>query len=276
MESVVLFGAGAIGEAIIRRVGANRHLVLADRNEKNLQDVAFRLRAAGYQVTTVPVDIAERQAIKKVIQVAESFGPIVHLINAAGVSPSQATIETILAVDLYGTAVILEEFGKVIAPGSSGIVISSQSGHRLPALGVKNDKLLALTPTDELKHLALLDPQKIADPLAAYQLAKRANILRVAAESVNWSQKGARINAISPGIVMTPLALDELNGPRGAGYHKMFNEMVEKRPATPDEIADLAEFLLSRKAAFITGSDYLIDGGISAKYWFGNVSEVRK
>ena len=184
--------------------------------------------------------------------------------------------EQVLKVDLYGTSVLLEEFGKVIADGGSGVIISSQSGHRLPALGEENDKKLAMTPTEDLLDLDILQSDTIKDSLAAYQYAKRENVLRVASESVNWQKRGARINAISPGIVMTPLALDELNGPRGAGYKKMFESMVTKRPATPDEIAGLAEFLLSDKAAFITGSDFLIDGGVTAQYWYGNVNEVRE
>lgn len=276
MESVVLFGAGALGEAIIRRIGAGRQIILADRSEANLQAVAKHLEFAGYRVSCIQADISQRSDIQQVIAKAQEYGEIKHVVNAAGVSPSQASIETIIAVDLIGTAMILEEFGKVIAPGGSGIMISSQSGHRLPALGEENDRALAMTSVEKLAKLELLDPKNIKDPLEAYQLAKRANVLRVAAQAVEWSKRHARINAISPGIVMTPLAVDELNGPRGDGYKKMFEAMVDKRPGTPDEIADLAEFLMSRKAAFITGGDILMDGGVTAKYWYGEVEEVRK
>lgn len=228
MESVVLFGAGAIGEAIIRRIGAGRQIILADRNEVNLRAVAQHLEFAGYRVICIQADISQRSDIQQ-----------------------------------------------VIAPGGSGIMISSQSGHRLPALGEENDRALAMTPVEKLAKLEFLDSKIIKDPLEAYQLAKRANVLRVAAKAVEWSKRHARINAISPGIVMTPLAVDELNGPRGEGYKKMFEAMVDKRPGTPDEIADLAEFLMSRKAAFITGSDILMGGGVTAKYWYGTVEEVR-
>ncbi|KIS02635.1 SDR family oxidoreductase [Paucilactobacillus wasatchensis] len=274
-EVVVLFGAGSIGEAIVRRVSAGRKLLLADYNEANLAAMQTKLQEAGFDVTTIKADLSSRDSIKAVVAKAQELGDIMGLVNAAGVSPSQTTPAQVLKVDLYGTSVLLEEFGKVMAPGSAGIVISSQSGHRLPALSQEDDQALAMTPTEELLALPILQDDVIKDSLAAYQYAKRANVLRVAAESVNWQKRGARINAISPGIVMTPLALDELNGPRGAGYKKMFESMVTKRPGTPDEIASLAELLMDRRAAFITGADFLADGGVTAQYWFGNVAEVR-
>lgn len=274
-EVIVLFGAGSIGEAIVRRVAAGRKLLLADFNETNLATMKTRLQTAGFDVTTMQADISARDSIKAVVTKAQSLGDIMGLVNAAGVSPSQTTAERVLQVDLYGTSVMLEEFGKVMAPGGAGIIISSQSGHRLPALSPADDQALAMTPTAELLELPILKSTAVADSLAAYQYAKRANVLRVAAESVNWQKRGARINAISPGIVMTPLALDELNGPRGAGYKKMFESMVTKRPGTPDEIAGLAELLMDRRSAFITGSDFLMDGGVTAQYWFGDVAEVR-
>lgn len=274
-EVVVLFGAGAIGEAIVRRVSAGRKLLLADYSEEKLAEMKKTLSEAGFSVETIKADLSLRESIKEVVNKAQSLGDIMGLVNAAGVSPSQASAEQVLKVDLYGTSVLLEEFGKVMAPGGSGIVISSQSGHRLPGLSVEDNKALAMTPTEKLLDLPILQPDVITDSLAAYQYAKRTNVLRVAAESVNWQKNGARINAISPGIIMTPLALDELNGPRGAGYKKMFDSMVTKRPGTPDEIASLAELLMDRRSAFITGSDFLADGGITAQYWYGDVSEVR-
>ncbi|WP_125763490.1 SDR family oxidoreductase [Companilactobacillus hulinensis] len=274
-EVVVLFGAGAIGEAIVRRVSAGRKLLLADYSEDKLLKMKKELSEAGFSVETIKADLSSRDSIKEVVSKAQSLGDIMGLVNAAGVSPSQASAEHVLKVDLYGTSVLLEEFGKVMAPGGAGIVISSQSGHRLPALSVEDNKALAMTPTEELLDLPILQPDVITDSLAAYQYAKRTNVLRVAAESVKWQARGARINAISPGIIMTPLALDELNGPRGAGYKKMFDSMVTKRPGTPDEIASLAELLMDRRSAFITGSDFLADGGITAQYWYGDVSEVR-
>ncbi|MGQ5709530.1 SDR family oxidoreductase [Lactobacillus sp. PSON] len=275
-EVVVLFGSGSIGEAIVRRVANGKKLLLADYNEDNLNTVQKRLREAGFDVEVIKADLSSRKSIRAVVKRAQELGQIKHLVNAAGVSPSQATPEQVLKVDLYGTSVLLEEFGKVMAEGGSGIIISSQSGHRLPELGEEKNKKLAMTPTEELLNLDILQADIITDSLYAYQYAKRENVLRVASESVNWQKRGARINAISPGIVMTPLALDELNGPRGAGYKKMFESMVTKRPATPDEIAGLAEYLMSEQASFITGADFLIDGGVTAQYWYGDVDEVRR
>jgi Dehydrogenases with different specificities (related to short-chain alcohol dehydrogenases) len=274
-EVIVLFGAGSIGEAIVRRVSAGRKLLLADYNENKLTEMKQHLTEAGFVVETIKADLSSRESIKEVVAKAQSLGDIMGLVNAAGVSPSQASPEQVLRVDLYGTSVLLEEFGKVMAPGGAGIVISSQSGHRLPALSLEDNHALAMTPTEELLNLSILQPDVIKDSLVAYQYAKRTNVLRVAAESVKWQKRGARINAISPGIIMTPLAIDELNGPRGAGYKQMFDSMVTKRPGTPDEIANLAELLMDRRGAFITGSDFLADGGITAQYWYGNVSEVR-
>jgi len=274
-EVIVLFGAGSIGEAIVRRVSAGRKLLLADYNETKLSEMRQHLTEAGFSVETIQADLSSRASIKAVIAKAQSLGDIMGLVNAAGVSPSQASVEQVLKVDLYGTSVLLEEFGKVMAPGGAGIVISSQSGHRLPALSLVDNQALAMTPTEELLELPILQKDVIKDSLAAYQYAKRANVLRVAAESVKWQERSARINAISPGIIMTPLAVDELNGPRGAGYKQMFDSMVTKRPGTPDEIANLAELLMDRRGSFITGSDFLADGGITAQYWYGNVSEVR-
>lgn len=191
------------------------------------------------------------------------------LINAAGVSPSQASVETILKVDLYGTAVLLEEVGKIIEPGGVGVTISSQSGHRMPALTPEDDTLLATTPTEDLLKLEILQPQNIRDTLHAYQMAKRCNVKRVMAESVKWGEKSARINSISPGIIVTPLAVDEFNGPRGDFYKNMFRKCPAGRPGTADEVANVAELLMSEKGAFITGADFLIDGGATASYFYG-------
>jgi NAD(P)-dependent dehydrogenase (short-subunit alcohol dehydrogenase family) len=200
---------------------------------------------------------------------AQKYGDISMLINAAGVSPSQASIETILKVDLYGTAVLLEEVGKVIAEGGCGITISSQSGHRMPALTPEEDRLLATTLTEELLSLELLQPANIKDTLHAYQMAKRCNVKRVMAEAVKWGQRGARVNSISPGIIVTPLAIDEFNGPRGDFYKNMFAKCPAGRPGTADEVANVAELLMSPKGAFITGSDFLMDGGATASYFYG-------
>ena len=214
-------------------------------------------------------DLSSRSSILSLIDEALKYGEIKYLVNSAGVSPSQASIETILKVDLYGTAVLLEEVGKVIAHGGSGVTISSQSGHRLPALSPEIDELLAITPSEDLLSLDILKKENIRDTLHAYQLAKRCNVKRVMAEAVKWGERKARINSISPGIIITPLAIDELNGIRGEFYKNMFARCPAGRPGTADEIAHLAELILSEKGAFITGSDFLIDGGATASYFYG-------
>ncbi len=268
-EVVVLFGAGSIGIAIARRIGIGKHILLADRNNENLKTQSQILNEAGYSNSTINTDISSRESILKVVEEAKRLGKVKYLIQAAGVSPSQATIDVILRVDLYGTAVILEEFGKIIEPGGVGVVISSQSGHRLPALTQEENDILALTDTEKLLELSLL--KSIDSTLKAYQISKRGNVLRVAAESVKWGRKGARINSISPGIIMTPLALDELNGPRGKMYRDMLDRTAEKRAGISDEVATLAELMMGSDGGFINGSDFLIDGGVTAHYWYGDL-----
>lgn len=268
-EVVILFGAGSIGIAIARRIGIGKHTLLADRNNENLKNQSQILNEAGYSNSIISTDISSRESILKVAEEAKRLGKVKYLIQAAGVSPSQATIDVILRVDLYGTAVILEEFGKIIEPGGAGVVISSQSGHRLPALTQEENDILALTDTEKLLELPLL--KSIDSTLKAYQISKRGNVLRVAAESVKWGRKGARINSISPGIIMTPLALDELNGPRGKMYRDMLDKTAEKRAGISDEVATLAELMMGSDGGFINRSDFLIDGGVTAHYWYGDL-----
>lgn len=250
-----------------------KHLVLADLKEDNLEAAKTVLEAAGFNVSTKTLDIADATSIKELADFAQNKGRVKGLIQAAGVSPSQVSKEVVLRVDLYGTAVILETFGDIMAEGGSALVISLQSGHRLPALSQEENQALALAPVEELLDLPLV--KSVQDSLAAYQVAKRGNVLRVAAQAVKWGQKGARVNSIIPGIIMTPLALDELNGPRGDGYRAMIEKTIEKREATPNEIGDLAVFIMGPSGHFINGSDFLIDGGVTANYWYGDIQEVR-
>ncbi len=268
-DVVMLTGAGQIGMAIARRTGYGKKIIVADKKESNARTMAETLRNAGFDATPESVDISSRDSVLRVIDKALSMGRLTTLINAAGVSPSQASIETILAVDLYGTAMLLEETGKVIAEGGAGVTISSQSGHRLPALGAALDEALALTPPEKLLEIKELRPENIRDTLHAYQLAKRCNVKRVMAEAVKWGERGARINSISPGIIVTPLALDEFNGPRGDFYKDMFARCPAGRPGTADEVANVAELLLSERGAFITGADILADGGATASWYYG-------
>ncbi|MBF0462247.1 MAG: SDR family oxidoreductase [Magnetococcales bacterium] len=269
---IVVIGAGSIGQAIARRVGAGKHIVLADLHQGNADMAEKTLSDAGFSVSTAQVDVSSRVSVQALVKAATSLGEIYGVIHAAGVSPSQASPETILKVDLYGTALVLEEFGNVIKHGGSGIVIASQSGHRLPALTAEQDAALATTPTDELLALPMLQPDQVTDPLHAYQISKRANSLRVMAEAVRWGKRGARVNAISPGIIITPLAKDELTGPRGAGYRRMIELCPVRRAGTPDEVGTVGALLMGPDGAFITGSDFLMDGGVTASYRFGELT----
>ncbi len=268
-DVMIVTGAGQISMAIARRMGYGKKIVMGDKNIDNAKNIADIMNGAGFDVEPVEMDLSSRDSIKKLIAKAQEYGEIKMLVNGAGVSPSQAPIEAILNVDLYGTAVLLEEVGKVIAEGGVGVTISSQSGWRMPQLSAAEDEALATTPTEELLKLDILQPENIKDTLHAYQMAKRCNEKRVMAQSVEWGKRGARINAIAPGIIVTPLAIDEFNGPRGDFYKNMFAKCPAGRPGTADEVANVAELLMSDKGAFITGSTFLIDGGATSSYFYG-------
>lgn len=268
-DVMIVTGAGQISMAIARRMGYGKKIVMGDKNIQNATTIAQIMNNAGFDVEPVEMDLSSRESIKKLIAKAQEYGDIKMLVNGAGVSPSQAPIEAILSVDLYGTAVLLEEVGKVIAEGGVGVTISSQSGWRMPQLTAAEDEQLATAPTEELLKLDILQPENIKDTLHAYQLAKRCNEKRVMAQSVEWGRRGARLNAIAPGIIVTPLAIDEFNGPRGDFYKNMFAKCPAGRPGTADEVANVAELLMSDKGAFITGSTFLIDGGATSSYFYG-------
>lgn len=268
-DVMIVTGAGQISMAIARRMGYGMKIVMGDKNFKNSEAIAKVMNEAGFDVVPFEMDLSSRESIQEMIHVAQEFGDIKMLVNGAGVSPNQASIETILKVDLYGTAVLLEEVGKVIKKGGVGVTISSQSGWRMPALSQEEDEQLATTPTEALLQLPILQEENIRDTLHAYQLAKRCNEKRVMAQSVEWGKRGARINDIAPGIIVTPLALDEFHGPRGEFYKNMFAKCPAGRPGTADEVANVAELLMSDKGAFITGSTFLIDGGATASYFYG-------
>ncbi|MBQ6773169.1 MAG: SDR family oxidoreductase [Synergistaceae bacterium] len=272
-DVVVLLGAGSIGQAIARRVGAGKHVVLADLKQDNAERSAKILEDAGFETSTISTDLGSKDSILKLIEHALTFGEVKNLINAAGVSPSQASVQDILRVDLYGTAVLLEEFGKIIGENGSGVVISSQSGHRLGALPEEQNEQLAASPVEELLNLPFI--KSINDTLKAYQYSKRCNVLRVMFEATRWGKRNATINSISPGIIITPLANDELHGPRAEGYLKMLRLCPAGRAGTPDEVGDLAEFLMSSRGRWISGSDFLIDGGTTASYWYGDLQYLK-
>lgn len=268
-EVMLVTGAGQISMAIARRIGFGKKIILGDKKIENANAIAKIMNEAGYDVVPFEMDLSSRESILAIINEAQKHGEIKYLVNGAGVSPSQAPIEAILKVDLYGTAVLLEEVGKVIAEGGCGVTISSQSGWRMPQLTAKQDRQLAMTPTEELLNLEILQPENIRDTLHAYQMAKRCNEKRVMAECIKWGQRGARLNAIAPGIIVTPLAIDEFNGPRGDFYKNMFAKCPAGRPGTADEVANVAELLMSEKGAFITGSTFLMDGGATSSYYYG-------
>ena len=268
-DVMIVTGAGQISMAIARRIGFGMKIVLGDKKKENADAIAKIMNDAGFDVVPIEMDLSDRTSILNLIAEAKKYGPITKLVNGAGVSPSQAPIEAILKVDLYGTAVLLEEVGKVIAPGGTGVTISSQSGWRMPALTAEEDELLATTPTEELLGLEILQPENIRDTLHAYQMAKRCNEKRVMAEAVKWGERGARLNDIAPGIIVTPLAIDEFNGPRGDFYKNMFAKCPAGRPGTADEVANVAELLMGPAGAFISGSTILIDGGATASYFYG-------
>ena len=268
-DIIIWMGAGQIGLAIVRRIASGKKIVIGDRSLVNARAAADALNGSGFDAVALEADLSSRESILSLISEACKYGDIPYLVNSAGVSPSQASIETILKVDLYGTAVLLEEVGKVIVSGGSGVTVSSQSGYRMPALTPEADRLLATTPAEELLALEMLRPENIRDTLHAYQMAKRCNVKRVMAEAVKWGERGARLNSLSPGIIVTPLAIDEFNGPRGGFYNNMFAKCPAGRPGTADEVAHVAELLLEDKGAFITGSDFLIDGGATASYFYG-------
>ena len=263
-EIAVVIGAGSIGVAIARRAAVGRTLLLADRDREAMEAVAARLRTEGYEVATRPLDIADPTAVQALAEEAAALGDITRVVIAAGVSPVQASTQRVLAVDLAGTAHLLEEFGRVIAPSGSGLVIASMAGHMGEGCPRQLEHTLAQTPAAQLLDLPELAPDIVGDSGAAYTLAKHANALRVQAAAVTWGDRGARVNCLSPGIVSTPLAQEEMSGPNAEGYAAMIRTSPVGRMGTPAEIAHVAAFLLGPDGAFITGSDLLLDGGVIA------------
>jgi NAD(P)-dependent dehydrogenase (short-subunit alcohol dehydrogenase family) len=263
-DVIVVIGAGGIGQAIARRQGFGRTILLADRNEDTLAKAASDMGGASYAVVTQTVDVTSRVSVRALAEAAAALGPIMQVINTAGLSPNMAPVEKILEVDLYGSAVVFEEFGKIIARGGAGLIVSSMAGHMMRQLPEGDEKKLAYAPADELLTLPCLQADAVPNTLVAYMVAKRANFLRVQAEAMNWGARGARLNAISPGVIMTPLGQHELNSEIGDTYRAMVEASPSKRMAPPEEIAIAASFLLGPDAGFITGSDLLIDGGVIA------------
>ncbi|MGJ7511492.1 SDR family oxidoreductase [Variovorax sp. GT1P44] len=268
---IVVIGAGGIGLAIARRQGFGKLIVLADLNESVLASAAEALKAASYRVKTVVADVSSRESVKALADAAAALGSVVQVVNTAGLSPNMAPVDRVLAVDLYGCAVVFEEFERVIAEGGAGLIVSSMAGHMMPELPLEQNHALAFTPADDLLALPFLQRDTVPNSMVRYVYAKRANHLRVKAAAMSWGERGARVNSISPGIVMTPLARHELDSPIGEGYRAMIDASPTKRMAPPEEIAIAASYLLGDDAGFVTGSDLLIDGGVIAAMFSGKL-----
>jgi NAD(P)-dependent dehydrogenase (short-subunit alcohol dehydrogenase family) len=270
-DVVVVIGAGGIGRAIARRQGAGRTVLLADYSQPVLDAARGNLENSGHTVSARHVDVSSRESVRALAQAAAGLGPVVNVVNTAGLSPVQAPPAAILAVDLVGTALVFEEFGAVIAPGGAGLVISSMAGHMPPPLDLETACLLGQTPADDLLALPVLSEQAVPNSGTAYALSKQANHARAQAAAVTWGERGARVNSLSPGIVLTPLARDEMSGPGAENYQKMIATSAAGRVGTTDEIAAAAAFLLGPDAGFITGADLLIDGGVIAAIRAGRI-----
>ncbi|MGD6751995.1 SDR family oxidoreductase [Streptomyces sp. BH105] len=271
-EVVVVIGPGSIGQAIARRVGSGRTLLLAAHDEKSSEAAAERLRGDGFEVAVQATDISDRDAVEALADKAASLGAVTQVIHAAGVSPTQASIERVMQVDLAGTAYVLDAFARVIAPGGAGIVVASMAGHRESPYEREIEQALATTPTDQLLDLPFLAPDKVGSSVHAYALAKRGNALRVETAAAAWGKRRARVNTISPGVIITPLALDELSGPRKEWFEHVREVCAAGRFATSDEVGDAAAFLLGPQAGFITGADLLMDGGVTAALRTGELT----
>jgi len=263
-EVVVVIGAGGLGMAIACHQGFGKHILLADFNERLLESAAKELELASCMVATLKVDVSSRPSVRALADAAAALGSVVNVVNTAGVSPNMAPPDRVLAVDLYGSAVVFEEFERVIAPGGAGLVVSSMAGHMSAGLPAEQEHDLAFAPADELLAKPFLGPDAVPNSMVASIVSKRANYLRVQASAISWGKRGARVNSISPGIIATPLAQHELNSPIGDIYRAMIDASPAKRMASPDESAVAASYLLGPDAGLVTGSDLPIDGGVIA------------
>ena len=261
-DVIGLLGAGSMGTAIVRRIAAGRKILLGDISEKNLEQVGHDLMYSGYDVETCVVNALDKTSVESFAEKAASLGNVKYFIDTAGASPSQASPEHILKLDMVGTGYAVDAFGKVMAAGGAGLIISSQTGymHRLPD---EVELEILCTPTDKLMDIAYIKKTAVQSGIA-YMIAKRVNHLQAQkAAATTWKERRARINTISPGIIVTPLAYDEFKA-AGDNYQVMIDSSAAMRTASSDEIAEAGAFLLGEHAAFITGTDLLIDGGVIA------------
>ena len=261
-EVLTVIGVGGMGQAIARRLGSGKTVLLADYNEAALASVAESLSSDGHDVECRGVDVASAESVHGLAEYAAALGDVKQVAHTAGLSPGQASAEAILAVDLLGVALVLAAFGEIVAPGGAGVVIASMAGHLMPPLTAERERALAHNPPGELLHLDFIS--RITEPNFAYPIAKQANHLRVRAASAHWGRRGARINSISPGVISTPMGQQELASPVGDGMRAMVAASATGRLGTPDDIAAATAFLLGPDASFITGTDLLVDGGVIA------------
>lgn len=266
-EVIVVTGAGGMGEAVARRLGPGRHVVLADASETHLHEVAERLSACGHRIQPLRVDVSSAAEVATLAGTAARLGAIRAVVHTAGVSPVQATPEQIVAVDVVGTALVLDAFEPLVEPGTVAVCIASMAG-TMATLDPQVLARLATTPTGELAGLEVLDPAKL-DSGSAYGIAKRANQVRVEAASVLWGRRGGRVLSLSPGIIATPMGRAELAGPFGDVMRTMLEQSGAGRVGTADDVAAVVEFLVSPAASFLTGSDVLVDGGVVAALRWG-------
>lgn len=271
-EVLVVIGSGGMGLSIARRVGAGRVILLADISRSCLDAASEALSGDGHHVLTREVDVTSRSSVAAVADAAASTGRVTAVVHTAGLSPQQASANAVMAVDLLGVALSIDEFGRVIEPGGAGVVIASMAGHLQPALDPEVERQLAATPTDEL--LGLQACSSITDSRLAYPFAKRANQIRVAAAAAAWGERGARINSISPGVISTAMGRLELSGESGGLIQAMVGNAGLRRIGTPDDIAAATQFLLGPAAAFITGTDLLVDGGVIAAIRTGTMAAI--
>ena len=263
-EVIALLGAGSMGTAIVRRIAAGRKILLGDISEAKLAEAQKNLQYSGYDVETMKVDALNKENVIDFAEKAAELGDVMYFIDSAGASPNQADPQHIMDLDLIATSYAIDTFGQVIARGGAGLVIASQTGYMGPNMDDETETILATTPAEKLKDLPQLQPDKIDNVGIAYIMSKRVNQLRVrTAAATTWGDRGARINTISPGVIVTPLAYDEFAA-AGEGYQKMIDASPAKRTGSSDEIAAAGAFLLGADAAFITGTDLLIDGGVIA------------
>ncbi len=262
-QVVALLGAGSMGTAIVRRIGAGKKILLGDISEQALERVSEDFRRSGYDVDSLVVNALKKESVEAFAHRAAELGPVMYFIDTAGASPNQANPEHIVDLDMVGTGYAVDAFGEVMAEGGAGLIISSQAAYMYPIL---NDVELQLvrTPTEELKDVPFIKDVAMQNSGLAYMIAKRMNHLQAQrAAATSWRNRRARINTISPGIIVTPLAYDEFNA-NGEGYQRMIDASAAQRVGTSDEIAEAAAFLLGEHAKFITGTDLLIDGGVIA------------